>query len=737
MKSLLIPIAMMLVVPIGTCRAYEVRTHEQITEAALLSSRLESRLPNFGLKKVDQPLSTEQVTQINRWHFVACLAEQSPARVSIMNMIRMGAFCEDVTIGGLEQARFAFHFYDPAHGGAGASTPLGSFSSSLTWGLEAAPIATQEFSYVDLKAYLLNALTAGSQAEREHNFALTFRALGHVLHLVQDLAQPQHTRDDSHGWMSAYEHYTDLDIPLFRVRTNLPMSGYAPPDIALPDQLWHTSEGKGLADYSNRGFVSAGTNFSSDGVIQPNRNFALPNGVGAQLVRRQVTDSDLLGPVSASQPLTGEMWFVSTPVPDGLGNSSTRNERSSTLSLFDSDLQHRGLGMRLSLNRFNFDAAHALLIPRAVAYSTALVDYLFRGELEIGLPEEGVFSVTDHQPDACGTPCGFRKVKLTVRNSTSSGETMATGTLVLVAKYHLNNCYRPDLSGEDGGTGFTGRACRSSEDYISVAVPQLVSGIGSASAQNFEFAFPLDKPIPINASDLVLQLVFTGQLGEEKDAIAVATKDIAEPTYFALFNVSDYIYDEADAQYHAYPYKNYRTGLDLTDAAMAFGANADTRRPLALMPRLGPGEHAQIALLMERGPQPSFFRVGGDYANTSDVALVPFDPAEFGVDDVGSGAGLYQRSCDVVPVRGLFGDRGRTFNQEVVLHRTGAASGRGDTGQSSGVAARALPVSSHAQGAGTKAARRANCFHPSEPTGNFTQMTPLSPLTAKPWLINF
>src|SRR5947209_2851997 len=117
MKSLLIQIAVALVLPIATCGASEVPTHELITEAALFSSKLESRLPNLGLKEFEQLLSTDRVMQINRWRFVACLAEQAPVGVSIINMVKMGAFCEDVTVGGLEQARFAFHFYDPAHGG--------------------------------------------------------------------------------------------------------------------------------------------------------------------------------------------------------------------------------------------------------------------------------------------------------------------------------------------------------------------------------------------------------------------------------------------------------------------------------------------------------------------------------------------------------------------------------------------------------------------------------------------
>jgi len=44
----------------------------------------------------------------------------------------------------------------------------------------------------------------------------------------------------------------------------------------------------------------------------------------------------------------------------------------------------------------DYDAMADLLLPRAVAYSTGLINFFFRGQIEISLPQEGVFAVADH-----------------------------------------------------------------------------------------------------------------------------------------------------------------------------------------------------------------------------------------------------------------------------------------------------------------------------------------------------
>ncbi|BCO30781.1 hypothetical protein TspCOW1_08840 [Thiohalobacter sp. COW1] len=52
---------------------------------------------------------------------------------------------------------------------------------------------------------------------RKAYWATTFRALGDVLHLIQDMAQPQHTRNDLHNTdyghgERVYEKYTNARV---------------------------------------------------------------------------------------------------------------------------------------------------------------------------------------------------------------------------------------------------------------------------------------------------------------------------------------------------------------------------------------------------------------------------------------------------------------------------------------------------------------------------------------------
>jgi hypothetical protein len=191
-------------------------------------------------------------------------------------LIKLGAFCEDATAGTQQLARYTNHFYDPVHGGSGYMS--GTFPSSLIWGLETIDIGTQDYSYKDARGYFYKGLTLLDNEQRKRSLAAAFRAIGHAIHLVQDMAQPQHTRDDSHGSGSLFESFTE------RIRNDLPFAGYSPAQFGAPASFWHTADGKGLADYSNAGFVSAATNFvGSEGSIRPHPSYPKPDGAGAQV----------------------------------------------------------------------------------------------------------------------------------------------------------------------------------------------------------------------------------------------------------------------------------------------------------------------------------------------------------------------------------------------------------------------------------------------------------------------
>src|SRR5439155_4713961 len=175
--------------------------------------------------------------------------------------------------------------------------------------------------------------------------------------------------------------------------------------------------------------------------------------------------------------------------------------------------------------------------------------YFFRGQLEITPPEEGISGIIDHTLENQPNLDGFRKIKLKIKNvspggTDASGNSViepipsnSSGTLVAIAKFHRNNCYQSDLRGEYGSPGVDWQSCRAaSEEIVLSQLLSVPNGINQ-DATTVSFNFP--NPIPINATDLYLQVVYRGPLGEEPDGIAVATKDISEPTYIYVFSTWD------------------------------------------------------------------------------------------------------------------------------------------------------------------------------------------------------
>ena len=382
----------------------------------------------------------------------------------------------------------------------------------------------------------------------------TFQTLGQVIHHIQDMAQPQHTRNDQHldlglttgqtiGFCvvspticatyfaiknpSLYESYTN-DVR-GKLPTDFSLVGYDLSDPKFlktfnqPRKFWETPDGKGLAQYTNSNFVSAGTNFDKPGLF--------PSPIFDPNSKINLDIKQLLPGTS----LTGTLFFYGSAVQDKFLGTSINNPMTSTDSIFSADLTKYAPFKQaiFTLNRFNFNAAHALLIPRAVGYSAGLINYFFRGKMQISLPPEGVYGLTD-----AGTPSGFSKIKLVLSNQSPAGEDMTGGQVVAVAKFHTNTCYKNDLSGEIGLPANSDSACRSSAEQIIVSAANPLTLAVGASSTPLSFVF--SSPIPLSATDLYLQVVYRGQLGQELDAVAVTTLDIAEPTTFDISNMTDY-----------------------------------------------------------------------------------------------------------------------------------------------------------------------------------------------------
>lgn len=498
-----------------------------------------------------------------------------PSAVSISGLVMAGASAEDHDFRGesfLSRSRYRVfrHFFDPQNGGRPLTIfgPVELGESSTEWSLEAGgDIFLQEFSYADAKAYLLNALVGATESERDRNLRRVFLSLGHVIHHLQDMAQPQHVRNEDHCqsfgcgvfgryYPSAYERYT-----AGKGRA-LPLDGYGIADYGtfqVPSDLW-MREGMGIAEFTSHNFVGMRTNFrgARDNIL-PAESLPNPNGGGVVIERRQVTDADLLGPAGPEQPLTGEIWFLARAVTDLYRNDESGvNQRLSSFSIYNSDLTglNDARAQAFTLTRFNYDAAHEFLLPRAAAYSTGLINYFFRGRIGIGLPGQGVYGIVDHATTREAGQ-GFQKLKLRLNNASPDGvkpsgekvpQTMQGGTLVAVARYTLNSCYQPDLSGDFAVTIDTGAVINpanctldqyfAGEEQISQSAAILAASLDKEAA-DFTFDFST-QPIPVNARDLRIQVVYTGTLGSETDAIAFGGRDISEPTHLIVYNNSDY-----------------------------------------------------------------------------------------------------------------------------------------------------------------------------------------------------
>lgn len=561
--------------------AYEQPTHVVLSQQAFNSSIMHDVTFQYGLGAFginnDYSIAYQQYRDSvgSFWDLYA--------------LVQSGAWNEDLGNKPLN------HFFNPINN-TKLDLPRG-FSSNYTspdWALEdSGQISGQDFSFADARGYYYKALTATKTSDKNDNFSKTYESLGHVLHHIQDMAQPQHARVEAHcnafwgclipGAAFGYYHPSSYETYVLSCTFNSTFDPGCPSLISslppvfeqstatsttpftLPRKFWTQAGasgnggtlGSGIAEFSNAGFIGARTNFKGTptALLPSSSTLPLPNGNGAVPHSVLLSDSTLLG---SSYHGSAAMTFISSPVNDALLNTSATNAKTSAYSLLDSDLQVRHFSPVFSVNRFTHAAAASFLIPRAISYSAGLLNYFFRGQIGIGLPHEGVYGVLDHaQQYNSGSTTqivsptqGFHTIKVALTNTTADGEAMQNGTLKAVLRFRRNSTFVDTLTSEPGspsGGGLT--AVRGNDDEYIVS-SGVVDNSNNAVADHQvnldstpqEFAFQFDTPLPLNSTDVYLQIVFQGDLGQEKQtAVVASTLDISEPSYLTVFNSFDYI----------------------------------------------------------------------------------------------------------------------------------------------------------------------------------------------------
>jgi hypothetical protein len=328
------------------------------------------------------------------------------------------------------------------------------------------------FSYVDARRNYFLALTYKAPGSvtaartkkdsdtRQNLWAATMLSVGHVLHLLQDQASPQHSRAEPHnyvcrGFLSifnapvatrTYENFInfrvvrskfDLDAPVQFGQSNYVATNpceekrwikmfqeggqTSPPALSLwlrrdggtntypvpqfsvarnffttrsddgssisSTSLANLNARAGLGDYASRGFYTEGK-MAGDSLYP----FISPPRLTSDLSLADGVISEVNVPGKGRVKQRGLLWAVPDAVAPNYPNPNLVNGKAPIVSYGQWGFLG-GLGFkRRILTLDNYNQMADMLAPRAIAYSTGLINFFFRGKLEIEPTSGGHYS---------------------------------------------------------------------------------------------------------------------------------------------------------------------------------------------------------------------------------------------------------------------------------------------------------------------------------------------------------
>lgn len=384
-------------------------THPALTEKAIAASVLDDYLrTELG---IDEGINAE--FQYNVEMYDAYIKQRmvkggvenpyNPTR-TILKWIKAGSNIEDEDISLLKSIRSRHHFHDPIHNaGLDNKTDHPNYSSlfawvtdiytdafdvtgqsALVWAIEG--IAEQEPTgsancWTFARDGFYQALTSRNKSWREEWLAMTFLDLGCVLHMIEDMGVPAHTRNDF--LFAHYQPPLGFGNPLEgwvedQVKANAgqsPWSGSGPVvfdklakyfdadvyagsylgDGQVPPNIW------GLAECTNYQFLSLNTVFGCSGVKYQFPHPAKEEHTSELIEGRKVYfDGSNYGVVH-------------------LARDSYTHYKAKRLSYYSSVIDNTNT---TDDKKVFIDYAD-ITIPRTIDYATGLANYFFRGRLNV------------------------------------------------------------------------------------------------------------------------------------------------------------------------------------------------------------------------------------------------------------------------------------------------------------------------------------------------------------------
>jgi hypothetical protein len=295
-------------------------------------------------------LTSEAITFYNK-HFDQKVPD------ALWAFLRDGSRRED------DPPRWMNHFYDPVHERGlspdNAIDPLldlGTWEISKAWAQDSK--SQQKLAYSPLIATILSSLQSGKiekylpTSDFAWKEALRYQiqgdaemaafALGHILHLMQDMSVPDHTRNDAHPGDSPYENYAD------QFTSQNPDKSLASRLISTPSTRCASLDAcfDGLAAYSNNNFYSKDT-------VGIQSGFELPQSSTSYVSK---DDFEYI----MNKDNGGNEYFLSV----------NKRRKGSLIISNTNDLTVNDLTVKQSY--------WSLLSPKAVAYSAGIIDLFLR-----------------------------------------------------------------------------------------------------------------------------------------------------------------------------------------------------------------------------------------------------------------------------------------------------------------------------------------------------------------------
>lgn len=420
----------------------------------------------------------------------------------------------------------------------------------------------KDWSWQTIRTYYKDALTNTNKLLRQEYLAKTFKGLGHQIHLLQDKAVPAHVRNDAHilptieNWAQKNQMILDClfinhafltlkdktkcealepDDPAWNsgdpvgwsIPTSVDITNYYPTiDFAVQDSSvdsayanyngYHLSPSSlfidtdqyenipltdlsiGLAEYTNANFVSDDTIFTENYSVSHGKYFPYPRQESTNLPDLEA--QNLLPKVLNAQDGTLDITFYLEKNSDGelvkhFLKPTYLTKIINSYDLFDIEYVYER-------SFYLDDECHEdyvkKLAPRAVGYSAALIDYFFRGDINIVNPYVKY-----------GNGLDITGIYLQAKNTTSLItnpqiiEPFELGSIDLVYNYTLSGATEPIFN-----VVHDIRIINSASDLINSDYVEL-----NVDFQSGEY-------VPADASDFSFMLVFHGRLGGEDGAVA-------------------------------------------------------------------------------------------------------------------------------------------------------------------------------------------------------------------------